>query len=62
VLRGFGCSRSDIVGPANLNRRGRPTAASDLLIDQANRHYAPRFDFTGRRRGSKPDVGAFEYR
>ena len=61
VVRGTSCSRSDQVGAVELDRGGRPTAESTLLIDRANRHYAPRFDFTGRQRGPAPDVGAFEY-
>jgi hypothetical protein len=61
VLRGTPCSHSDVVGPPNLDRHGRPTSGSDLLIDRANRHYAPRFDLAGHRRGSSPDIGAFEY-
>jgi hypothetical protein len=31
------------------------------VIDRANRHYAPRREYNGRRRDSAPDVGAFEY-
>lgn len=61
VVRGEPCSRSDVVGSPNLDRRGRPTAVSDLLIDRANRHWAPRYDVVGRRRGRAPDVGAYEY-
>jgi len=61
VVRGSTCSRSDVVGSPNLDRRGRPTYASELVIDRANRRYAPRFDYRGRRRDSTPDVGAFEY-
>ncbi len=61
VLRGTGCTSSDRVGPAGLDGRGRPGASSSV-IDQANRHYAPRTDATGRRRGGRPDIGAFEYR
>jgi len=62
VLAGSGCSASDIVGKANLDRDGRPTAASTLLIGKASRRYAPRVDFTGRPRDARPDIGAFEYR
>jgi hypothetical protein len=61
IMRGSACSRSDVVGWPNLDRRGRPTVDSDLLIDRANRHWAPRADLTGRRRGRAPDVGAYEY-
>jgi hypothetical protein len=62
VLVGRGCSRSDVAGKAYLDARGRPTAASVLLIGTASRRYAPRVDFTGRPRDAAPDVGAFEYR
>jgi hypothetical protein len=61
IVRGSACSRSDVIGSPNLDRRGRPTGDSDLLIDRANRHWAPREDLTGRRRGRAPDVGAYEY-
>jgi hypothetical protein len=62
VLRGEKCSPSDEVGPAGLDARGRPTADSKLLIDTANRRYAPRRDITGRLRGAAPDIGAYEFR
>ena len=62
ILRGEACSRSDVVGPADLDAHGRPTAESTLLIDRANRRYAPRTDITGRSRGLAPDIGAYEYR
>ena len=61
VVRGRGCSRSDRVGPVHLDPRGRPTAASTLLIGRANRYHAPRYDLRGRPRGASPDIGAFEY-
>ena len=61
VLRGRRCSRSDRVGRANVDGEGRPTPASKLLIDRANRRYAPPTDVTGRRRDRAPDVGAYEY-
>jgi hypothetical protein len=61
VMRGSPCSRSDVVGSPNLDRRGRPTYASDLLIDRANRRYAPRSDLSGHRRRRAPDIGAYEY-
>ena len=61
VLRGEPCS-SDEVGPADLDARGRPTAASTLLIDRADRRYAPARDITGRPRGRAPDIGAYEFR
>jgi hypothetical protein len=61
VIRGRGCSDSDVVGPAALDARGRPRAGSSA-IDGANRYYAPETDVTGRRRGPAPDIGAVEYR
>jgi hypothetical protein len=61
VVRGHRCSRSDEVGRVYLDRRGRPTARSQLLIDTANRRHAPSYDMTGRRRGRAPDIGAYEY-
>ena len=61
VLRGERCSKTDSVGAANLDGRGRPTAASSLLIDAARGPYAPARDITGRRRGGTPDIGAYEY-
>jgi hypothetical protein len=62
VLRGQACTSSDQVGPAALDGRGRPTAESALLIDQASRRWAPPRDVTGRRRGAAPDIGAYEFR
>jgi hypothetical protein len=61
VIEGKGCSKLDLVGPADLDGGGRPRADS-TVIDGANRHYAPATDATGRRRGSAPDIGALEYR
>jgi hypothetical protein len=61
VLSGTACSRSDRVGDAGLDARGRPTRASRLVIDRASGLYAPSRDRTGRPRGQKPDIGAFEY-
>ena len=61
VIQGRGCSKRDRVGPANLDVRGRPRADS-TVIDEGNRHYAPRVDATGRRRKGAPDIGALEYR
>jgi hypothetical protein len=61
VVRGHRCSRSDEVGSVYVDRRGRPTARSRLLIDTANRRHAPSYDMTGRRRGRAPDIGAYEY-
>ena len=61
VIRGQACSAFEVVGPAELDGRGRPQADSPV-IDGANRHYAPARDATGRRRGNAPDIGALEYR
>jgi len=61
VLRGSGCSPSDRVGPAGLDSRARPTAASALLIDHASRRYAPATDLNGSFRRGRPDIGAYEY-
>ena len=62
VAKGVTCSDSDTSGPADLDARGQPTVDSALVIDAASRRYAPKTDVTGRRRGARPDVGAFEYR
>ncbi len=61
IISGRRCSHSDEVGPAYLDRRGRPTVRSQLLIDTANAGLAPRNDKAGRRRGGAPDVGAYEF-
>ncbi len=61
VLVGHRCSRSDRVGRAQLDLRGRPTARSTLLIGRANRRYAPASDITGHARRGAPDIGAYEY-
>jgi hypothetical protein len=60
VVRGVPCSASDRVGGAGLAAGGRPTGASHLLIDRADRRYAPARDIAGRPR-TAPDIGAFEY-
>jgi hypothetical protein len=62
VLRGVRCIGRNRLGPVHLDRRGRPTAASTLLIDRASRGLGTRRDIDGRRRGSRPDIGAYEYR
>ena len=61
VVSGHRCSRSDEVGPAYLDRGGRPTLRSQLLIDTANWSLAPTHDMGGRRRGEAPDIGAYEF-
>lgn len=62
VVLGEPCSPDDDLGSVYLDRRGRPTGASTLLIDQASRSQAPPRDFAGGRRRGAPDVGAYEYR
>ena len=61
VMKGRSCSPEDLVGPADLDGHGRPRARS-AVIDGANRHYAPDTDATGKRRGTAPDIGAYEFR
>lgn len=61
VEQGTACGATDVVGSANLNFRGRPTAASTLVIDQADPAYAPSRDMLDHRRVGPPDIGAFEY-
>jgi hypothetical protein len=62
VLRGVACRGPNRVGEAHLDRLGRPTRASRLLIDRASRHLGARRDIDGRRRDARPDIGAYEYR
>jgi hypothetical protein len=61
IVRGHRCSRSDRGGPPYLDRRGRPTVRSRLLIDRASRRHAPPRDIKGRRRVGAPDIGAYEF-
>ena len=62
VLRGSRCNGINRLGRAHLDARGRPTAASTLLIDQADRRFGARRDIVGRLRDEWPDIGAYEYR
>jgi hypothetical protein len=62
IVRGHRCSPSDEIGRVYVDRRGRPTARSWLLIDTANRFLAPPRDLDGRLRVRDPDIGAYEYR
>jgi hypothetical protein len=62
VLRGVACRGPNRVGDAHLDRLGRPTRASRLLIDRASRHLGARRDIDGRLRDARPDIGAYEYR
>ena len=61
IVRGHRCSQSDEKGPVYLDRRGRPTRRSQLLIDTASPSHAPSYDMAGRRRRGAPDIGAYEY-
>jgi hypothetical protein len=61
IVRGHRCSRANRVGRPHLDRRGRPTRRSRLLIDRAARALAPRIDIEGRRRAGRPDIGAYEF-
>ncbi len=62
IEQGVACGSTDTVGDPLLSARERPTAASVLVIDQANPVYAPIFDLSGQRRRGPPDIGAYEYR
>jgi len=62
VLRGIACRGQNRVGEVHLDARGRPTAASKLLIDRGRRGFGVRRDIDGRKRDSRPDIGAYEYR
>ena len=62
VLRGSRCIGFNRLGPAHLDASGRPTAASTLLIDRANRRFGARRDIVGLPRDEWPDIGAYEYR
>ena len=62
VLRGSRCIGFNRLGPAHLDGNGRPTAASTLLIDRANRRFGARRDIVGLPRDEWPDIGAYEYR
>jgi hypothetical protein len=59
--QGAACSTSDSIGPLDLDDRGEPTSASQLLIDRADPDLAPPYDLTGRPRGRHPDIGCYEY-
>jgi hypothetical protein len=57
---GPGCRLIPVGDPA-LTARGQPTAASTLLIDQADPAYAPPRDLLYQRRVGPPDIGCYEY-
>ena len=59
---GVACRGPNRVGRVHLDARGRPTAASVLLIDRGSRGLGTRRDIDGRRRDFRPDIGAYEYR
>jgi hypothetical protein len=61
IVSGRRCSPDDHRGDPRVDARGRPTAASTLLFDRANRRYATRYDILRVPRGDKPDIGAYEY-
>jgi hypothetical protein len=61
ILDGEGCSKSDVASSEIFGRGGRPTRFSAFLLGRANPAFAPRYDITGRRRGTEPDIGAFQY-
>jgi hypothetical protein len=61
VLRGVACRGANRVGRAHLDAKGRPTAASTLIIDRASRHLGARRDIDGRPRDARPDIGAYEF-
>jgi hypothetical protein len=60
MLRGYACSASDQVGPANLDNQYRPTPASTLLLGQADAALAPSEDIVGHRR-IDPEIGCYEF-
>ncbi len=62
VVRGIACRGQNRVGAVHLDVHGRPTEASKLLIDRASRGFGVRRDIDGRKRDSRPDIGAYEYR
>jgi len=61
VLRGTACRGQNQVGDVHLDVHGRPTVASTLLIDRGTRGFGVRRDIDGRKRDSRPDIGAYEY-
>lgn len=61
IERGEPCSTGDVVGPANLDAAGRPTAASANVIGRGVTRWATTHDLRRVRRDAEPDAGAFEY-
>jgi hypothetical protein len=62
VLRGSRCIGFNRLGRVHLDARGRPTAASTLLIDRGSKRFGARRDIQGVPRDDLPDIGAYEYR
>ncbi len=61
IAEGTACGLTDVVGDPLLDPGGRPTAASALVIDQADPAVAPALDMDGAARVGPPDVGAYEF-
>lgn len=61
IEQGEPCSSGDLIGPANLNAAGRPTAESVNVIGRGVPRWATMFDMRRIRRDADPDAGAFEY-
>ena len=61
IEHGVRCSSTDVVGNPRLDEEGRPTAGSELTIDQGSVRWRTRNDIRGLRRDDKPDIGAYEY-
>jgi parallel beta helix pectate lyase-like protein len=61
VAAGTACGVTDVVGDPLLSARGRPTAGSALVIDQADPALAPSRDIDGAARVGPPDIGAYEF-
>jgi hypothetical protein len=61
IGNGTSCGLSDVVGDPLLDPDGRPTAASALVIDQADPAFAPVLDIDGAPRVGPPDIGAYEF-
>ena len=60
VVKGDKPCTGDTMGAANLDPLYHPTAASTLVISQADPTVAPPIDALGKNRVGKPDRGAYE--
>jgi hypothetical protein len=60
VELGTACGADDVVGDAALDSSGHPTAASTLVIDQADPQLAPARDLRLQPRVGPPDIGCYE--